>query len=262
MRVAHESPLEIFDLVQEQTDYDYALVHLFETNKPYLNKFKEAVAKGRHVILDNSLFELETPFDPERFAYWINELKPTEYIIPDALEDSYTTISNLNEWIDLYKDKVSGKTIGVIQGRSYDDLVWCYQQVEPKVDKVAISFDYSWMAPVEGIRSNSIKCLMYMIGRQDLLADLVRDGVINQNKPHHLLGCFLPQEFKEYTKYTWVDTIDTSNPVVHGINHIRYTDSGLEDKVKTKLIEYMDRELTLRQVDDIFYNIRKFREFV
>jgi len=30
MRVAHEAPLCIFDVVQEQTDYDYALVHLFE----------------------------------------------------------------------------------------------------------------------------------------------------------------------------------------------------------------------------------------
>lgn len=261
MRVAHESPLEIFDLVQEQTDYDYALVHLFETNETYLNKFKEAVAKGRHVILDNSLFELETPFDPVRFAYWINELKPTEYIIPDALEDSYTTINNLNEWLDLHKDNVEGKTIGVVQGNSYDDLVWCYKELEPKVDKVAISFDYSWMLPVKA-ETSPLRCMLYMIGRQELIKQLVADGVINEDKPHHLLGCFLPQEFKAYKDYKWIDTIDTSNPVVHGINNIRYNDNGLDNKVKTKLIEYMDSELTLSQVDDIFYNIRKFREFV
>ena len=30
MRVAHESPLCIFDYVQQVTDYDYALVHMFE----------------------------------------------------------------------------------------------------------------------------------------------------------------------------------------------------------------------------------------
>lgn len=260
MRVAHESPLEIFDLVQEQTDYDYALVHLFETNKAYLDKFKSAVAKGRHVILDNSLFELETPFDPERFAYWINELKPTEYIIPDALEDSYTTISNLNEWLDLYKDKVDGKTIGVVQGRSYDDLIWCYKELEPKVDKVAISFDYSWM--VEGSSGLFNREEQFMLGRRRLIRSLVLDNVINIDKPHHLLGCFLPQEFTAYKNCKWIDTIDTSNPVVHGINNIRYEPFGLEEKVKTKLIEYMDKQLTLSQVDDIFYNIRKFREFV
>ena len=89
----------------------------------------------------------------------------------------------------------------------------------------------------------------------------IRDR-INEDKPHHLLGCFLPQEFKAYKDYKWIDTIDTSNPVVHGINNIRYNDNGLDSKVKTKLIEYMDKSLTLSQVDDIFYNIRKFREFV
>lgn len=259
MRIAHEAPLCIFDDVQEHTDYDYALVHLFETNERYLNKFKEAVAKGRHVLLDNSLFELETPFDPERFSYWINELKPTEYIIPDALEDSFTTINNLNEWLDLYQDKVQGKSIGVIQGKSYDDLVWCYKEMEPKVDKVAISFDYGWM--VEGYSDLFTREEQFMIGRRNLIRSLVLDGVINADKPHHLLGCFLPQEFEAYKNCKWIDTIDTSNPVVHGINNIRYKEYGLNDKVKTKLIEYMDAELNDQQINDIFYNIRRFREF-
>ena len=30
MKIAHEAPLSIFDRVQVLTDYDYALVHLFE----------------------------------------------------------------------------------------------------------------------------------------------------------------------------------------------------------------------------------------
>ena len=56
IKIAHESPKSIFNLVQKYTDYDYALVHLFEEDKEYLQYFKDAVAKGREVILDNSIF--------------------------------------------------------------------------------------------------------------------------------------------------------------------------------------------------------------
>ena len=41
IKIAHESPKSIFSDVQKYTDYDYALVHLFEEDKEYLNQFKE-----------------------------------------------------------------------------------------------------------------------------------------------------------------------------------------------------------------------------
>ena len=37
MKIAHEAPLSIFDKVQAVTDYDYALVHLFEESEEYYN---------------------------------------------------------------------------------------------------------------------------------------------------------------------------------------------------------------------------------
>ena len=36
IKIAHESPKSIFEDVQKQTDYDYALVHLFEEDEEYL----------------------------------------------------------------------------------------------------------------------------------------------------------------------------------------------------------------------------------
>jgi len=88
IRIAHESPKSVFEDIQRLTDYDYALVHLFEEDEEYLNQFKKAVTKGREVILDNSIFELEEAFDAVKFAKWVEVLKPTWYIVPDALEDS------------------------------------------------------------------------------------------------------------------------------------------------------------------------------
>ena len=31
-------------------------------------------------------------FDPDKFAHYVKELKPTYYIVPDVLEDGYQTI--------------------------------------------------------------------------------------------------------------------------------------------------------------------------
>ena len=45
IKIAHESPKGIFKEVQKFTDYDYALVHLFEEDKEYWNQFKEAALK-------------------------------------------------------------------------------------------------------------------------------------------------------------------------------------------------------------------------
>ena len=58
IKIAHESPKSIFNEVQKHTDYDYALVHLFEEDKEYLQQFREARGAGREIILDNSIFEL------------------------------------------------------------------------------------------------------------------------------------------------------------------------------------------------------------
>ena len=92
IKIAHESPKSIFNEVQQYTDYDYALVHLFEEDKEYFNQFEEAINKGREVILDNSIFELEEAFDAHKFAYWVKKLRPTWYIIPDALENAEKTM--------------------------------------------------------------------------------------------------------------------------------------------------------------------------
>ena len=127
IKIAHESPKSIFNDVQKYTDYDYALVHLLEEDEEYLDQFKEAVKKGREVILDNSIFELEEAFDADKFANWINELRPTWYIVPDALEDTKKTMSQMASWNMHYSKSVYGKKIGVVQGKTYKQIVACYE---------------------------------------------------------------------------------------------------------------------------------------
>lgn len=285
MKISHEVPLSLLSASREFNDYDYALVHLFEENTEYLNFFKESLSQGRKVILDNSVFELETAFDPERFAYWINELKPTEYIIPDVLDDATATLASANDWLSKYSD-LPGIKIGVVQGESLQDAVECYTQLYDMVDKIAISFnckfyeelfhsyyddngnpkilDYDMIGtPITALTQHGTRekhlLMEWMWGRQKFLERIAR---FRSKKPVHLLGCSLPQEFKAYTdaKYDFIDTVDTSNPIVHAINGIRYEQGvGLYSKVSTKLVEYLNQNVALS--DDMSYNINEFKSY-
>jgi hypothetical protein len=262
IKVAHESPKDIFNEVQSLTDYDYALVHLFEEDPIYLDQFKKAIAKGREVILDNSIFELEEAFDAVKFDKWVNEIKPTWYIVPDALEQSQKTIDQMEDWNNKGLGYEGSGKIGVVQGKSYDEIVDCYNYMnkEADVDMIAISFDYSYYTKS---CPHVNKYVSWMLGRVKLLGDLLRDGVINKDKPHHLLGCGLPQEFSFYkhSDYDWIYSLDTSNPVVHGIKGISYGSDGLWSKERQKLHELINSEISIDQLNTIKNNIQKFKWF-
>jgi len=261
IKIAHEAPIDIFDEIQRRTDYDYALVHLLEESFRYREIFEAAVKRGREVILDNSIFELEEAFEADRFALWVERLKPTWYIIPDALEDAEKTMQQAADWYKNYKD-VPGKSIGVVQGKTYEEIRDCYRAMYEiaGVDMIAISFDYSYYK-----RSvpHPNKYVSWMLGRVKLLGDLVKDGIINKDKPHHLLGCGLPQEFSFYkhADYNFIYSLDTSNPVVHGIKNIPYGPDGLWSKESQKLHELIDYPLDKLDINLILDNIKSFRKF-
>ena len=261
IKIAHEAPLDIFDEIQSKTDYDYALVHLLEQNSRYRDTFENAIRKGREVILDNSIFELEEAFEADRFAIWVERLKPTWYIVPDALEDAEKTMQQAANWFKNYSH-VPGKSIGVVQGKTYQEIKDCYRAMDEiaNVDMIAISFDYSYYSESY---PHPNKYVSWMLGRVKLIGDLVKDGTINKGKPHHLLGCGLPQEFSFYKHddYNFIYSLDTSNPVVHGIKNIPYTQEGLWSKESQKLHELIDYPLDNLDINLILSNIKQFRKF-
>ena len=258
IKIAHESPKSIFNEVQKYTDYDYALVHLLEEDDEYFTQFESAIRQGREVILDNSIFELEEAFDAIKFDKWVNRMKPAWYIVPDALEDATKTCDQMEDWNNKGLGYEGSGKIGVVHGKTYDEIVDCYNYMNKSanVDMIAISFDYSYYTTSV---PHSNKYVSWMLGRVKLLGDLLRDGVINVNKPHHLLGCGLPQEFSFYknSDYDWIYSLDTSNPVVHGIKGISYGTDGLWSKERQKLHELINSDI--EDTNLILNNIQKFK---
>lgn len=264
IKIAHEAPISIFEKIQKLTDIDYALVHLFEESADYFNLFKDAVEKGREVILDNSVFELGVSFDAKSYVKWIQKLKPTWYVIPDSLENADKTKSLANQFVTEHPN-LPGKSIGVVQGKSYDEIVSCYKHMDGvvNVDMLAISFDYSFYR--DTVKNKDLTHVeKYALGRSLLLDRLYQDGIVNKNKPHHLLGVGVPQEGLRYKNKgygDWLYSIDTSNPVVHGIKGVKYdSNKGLKDKKSQKLHTMINSAETEFDFNIIEHNVLEFKK--
>ena len=251
IKISHESPISLLELSKKYNDYDYALVHLFDKYPKYLKFFEESI-KSRIMYLDNSIFELGEAFDIGGFKEWCNHFCDINegnfyYIVPDVLEDCEKTIQNF----DNFKFG-RGHRIGVCQGKTKSETLECFDYLKDKCDIVAISFDYSWFG------DNETPLVIRMWNRVQFIRSLKYKGLLN-NVKLHLLGCYLPQEFKYYKDIPEIVSLDTSNPVVHGLKKISYTVDGLISKESQKLVDLIESEEIPIQV---FQNIQMFRGFV
>ena len=253
----HEAPISIFKDVQQITDGDYALVHLFESNKEYFELFKEAVAQGRDVILDNSIFELGKAFNGDRYVYWINQLKPTWYIVPDCWKDGFETCRMFDKFTSTYKN-LPGKVIAVAQGKTLGEVIDSYNYLKDRCDMIAFNLDFSSVFydsfPNE-VQKYIPYCLAMSYGRYWILNQLDQRGIIDHSKPHHLLGCGVPQEAGWYKGREWIRSIDTSNPVVNGLYHNMYSYSGTDVKPTTKVCDIIDCKVSGSQLCAVKHNI-------
>ena len=239
--VSHECPVSILENSLEFNDYQYCLVHLMEENEKYRDWFTKryrSLKPNGEILLDNSIFELGESFNPEEYAVWADKIHPNFLIVPDVLENSEATILSYEEFS--YYD-VPGKRIGVVQGKTWTQVVECYEYMSEHADYIAISFDFS-MYNVTGFGKTRLeRCSS---GRQQLVKRLISEGRWNWDKPHHLLGCSLAREFAWYRKNNIhnIRSIDTSNPVTVGIEENYYnSDFGMDKKPKLKLFEQIKK---------------------
>jgi len=268
MKVAHECPISILDKSDEFSDFDYCLVHLLEKFPVYRHYFKAAREHyDREVLLDNSIFELGTSFDKDKFFKEVMWLKPNMYIIPDVLEDTNGTIHNFIEWqntgmISNIKNTFATKTIGAIQGKTWQEIKNCYKFMSDNADMIAISFDFSYYH-ITGEGWDPLE--RFCTGRQRLISQLISDGVWNWKKPHHLLGCSLAKEFRYYVDNNVYNIVscDTSNPVVAAIQGLKYdADYGLNIKPQTKLADLIEHNFNDEELALLKYNTEMFKKII
>ena len=218
---------------------------------------------GHEVLLDNSIFELKKAFDSKEFASWVDKINPNYYIVPDVLEDSQATIQSWVQYNNEYKGANNNAAkIGVVQGKTWNDLVTCYKFMSEHADYIAISFDYSYYLAT-GVGNEKLQ--LWCSGRQRLIQHLIDEGIWNWNKPHHLLGCSLAREFRYYVdnNINNIRSCDTSNPIVAALKGLRYNgDFGLNTKPSTLLADLINAEVNDDIVELAYYNTTQFKNII
>ena len=262
----HEAPKCIFELVQHHTGGDYALAHKCAEDPQYLATFKKAKEDGRIVILDNSLYELRTQFDPETYLQIITELEPTMYIVPDAWHDAARTQQLCTRWFqnDLSSVPKDTLSMGVAQGDTIEEIIETYEFLHDKVDVIAFNFDQRQLLTDVESRGLTVPEAMSE-GRVKLLNTLMFKQVIDATKSHHLLGCGVPQELLRYPaqwKDSWLTSIDTCNPVLHGMLGMSYGVLGLTTKAPGLMANMWEFAVGPEQIDYITYNMMKFNDWM
>ena len=257
-KTSHELPINMLTRSYEINDYEYCLPHLLDKDEMYKNHFYKAKKDGRYIIMDNSLHELGVAYDSDRLMYWINELKPNEFIVPDVWQDQTATLVNAKKWMSIELPEGVTK-VAVVQAQSYHEAFECYNILKMQgYKKIAFSYGADWYAK-EFPHPNPL--VGKMMGRIMTISKMYKSKLIGKTDRVHLLGCALPQEFAYYNDFPFIESIDTSNPIIHGLEGIKYSSNGLYTKSSTKIDKLGLIPLTTETLYNINHNLTQFKKF-
>ena len=261
MKVSHELPLSLMQNAYQWNDYDYCLPHLIDKYIQYRTFFEQSRSDKRFIIMDNGLFEGVEHTTDDLFEK-INLVRPNVFVVPDAWNDANRTLVNAKSWVINFKPNLPKEVelMAVCQGQDIAELTRVYNTLVDLGYKY-IAINHSSIAYEKEYEQNMPKLKKQMYGRMEFLRRLVEKDVIRKDIHHHLLGCSLPQEFMSYNNWSWIKTVDTSNPILVGAEGKRYTDSGITWKPENKLEHYFEMNLE-EQMEDITFNVNKFKSYV
>ena len=257
IKISHEVPICLLEDSLDFNDYQYCLPHLLDQDEDYKNFFYKAKQEGVYIIMDNSLHELGVAYDESRLLYWIDELKPNEFIIPDVWQDTIHSIVNARKWSQIQLPKEVTK-VAVVQAQNFLDATVCYQTYKDLgYKKIAFSYGAEYYLDHS---NHPNKNLAKSLGRIQVVSRMYDMGLITPNDRVHLLGCQVPQEFSWYKDMPFIETIDTSNPIMATLDGIQYGRNGLTKKPKSDMNHnFYTTDIDYNLLD---WNLRMFRKLL
>ena len=258
-KISHELPINMLDQSYTINDYEYCLPHLLDREEKYKEHFLKAKKDGRYIIMDNSLHELGEAYNTDRLLHWIEVLEPNEFIVPDVWQDKIATLVNAKSWMNNYKLPKNTTKVAVIQAKAYHEAFECYNILKTQgYEKIAFSYGADWYSE-EFPHPNPL--VGKMMGRIMTISKMYKSKIIEDSHRVHLLGCALPQEFGYYADFPFIESVDTSNPIIHGLEGVKYKHLGLLTKSLTK-IDKIDKEIDTETLYNINHNLSRFKLFV
>jgi hypothetical protein len=260
IKISHEVPLCLLQDSKEFNDYHYCLPHLLDKFSEYKRFFLKCREDGDFIIMDNGLFEGVTHTNKDLLEK-INLINPNIFIVPDVWNNADLTLRNARQWMNNYKDSLPHLTnfMVVLQGETYYNIKLLYQHCVD-LGFTHFAFNHSSIT-YQNMFPNKNKLVSQMLGRINLISRLYEEKMIWDSHYIHLLGCSLPQEFMYYDDYKFIQSVDTSNPIIKGAKDETYDPFNSLTKPSEKIEEFMEMDLNKRK-NMIIYNVKIFRRYI
>jgi len=260
--ISHESPLCLLEESKKYNDYQYLLPYFYRRYPEY-KKFMDGY-QGL-LIADNGLFEGET-YTIQEQVQLIKETKCHVYIVQDSWNDSTTTLKDAKYWMGLKNSGVLEPKLNlmvVLQGKSFSEIELLYRHCTD-LGYRHFAFNHASVAYQNEVGSVEDPILKSKIGRIKLIKKLWDEGVIKEQHWIHLLGATDVTEFHYYNQALpgVVNSVDTSSPIIKGIEDGLYNEDNMKTKSINKMEKYFEKDLDLKTLDCIFDNIKTFRKII
>jgi hypothetical protein len=256
VKISHEVPFCLLTKSREFNDYDYCLPHLMDENEEYRTFFLNSKNVARYIVMDNSLHELGEAYSTDRLMYWVNKLEPDEFIVPDVWEDYAASVRNAKLWANTKLPENTTK-VAVVQAKNLHEANLCVQAYKDLgYKKIAFSYGASYY---NDVCPHINKDLGKAIGRFMVISSMLKDKILSVKDRVHLLGTSSPIEFGFYVDMPFIESIDTSNPIMAAIGEMPYTKMGLHVKPMANMNKYQDISLDFVNEDLVDFNVEMFR---
>lgn len=212
MKFAPIAPTTMTRGVAQTSDYLMALpTQAVEATYSY-DLLRARERNGSFLMLDNGVSELKRPMRLEELTPFIQQLEPSEVILPDHLGNRDTTLYDSIEAAKMLRSLgYENRLMGVPQGKTMEEYLDCISVFQKNFEISTIGL--SKYFPIHAGRQR--EDLLYMIEGRGLLE-------VRQDMQWHLLGlCENLSQLKAIARrYTWLRGIDTCFPVLASMKGI------------------------------------------
>lgn len=231
-----------------------AQLYLAPENYKYREFFKQKVADGKWVTLDNGAGDHDI-VSTQDLLQVMQDLKPSEIIPPDFLFDSIKTIRSLETFTRTMCDLniTNVEVLGCPQGATKDEWLFTYEYMlrHPAVNTIGLSKIAVPRAFLSADNDTHIKQARHLC-----FETLRSKGLLE--KPLHLLGMGDPTEFRYYKGSNIVRSTDSCNTIWSGMNGIKFNRNEF-DRVPTPK-DYFNRDIADLQYQAAISNIHWMRK--
>lgn len=256
MKIAFIGPtkhLKEFSCYKDNSYHMILAQHIIGDEK-YREFYEERRRKGDFLLLDNGAYEFGQSVNKEVLIKAALLSQPNLLVLPDKRGFKKETIEMSYDFLNTLKHEIPKHTriMAVTQGSNRADWLSCFLQFanDPDIDTIGISSTHGFL-PRE----------THYFSRAETIEYLAENDLIPKGKTIHLCGVGNSGhiELERLKKFEFIEGVDTSAPVIHGLNNVRI----IKNEKYTKILDLLDFDMEVEKSKypiilenlDLFYHI-------